>query len=71
MSHYANWITDLCLFLKVMPQAPPGCFDLLKSQLKNCSQGEKDPRSHRWNSQVISMALGMYCRLVENVHIYR
>ena len=47
----------------IIPGAPDGLKKLIKSQIRNNKPNEnKDPRHRRWDPEIISMALSLWCR---------
>ena len=51
------------LVRKILPNAPEGLTTLMKSQFRNNDvNNKKDPRHRRWDPEVISMALSIWCR---------
>ena len=47
---------------RILPEAPDGLITLMKSQTRNIGDGQKYPRHRRWELDVISMALSLWCR---------
>lgn len=46
----------------ILPDAPEGFITLMKSQVRNNAAKNKDPRHRRWDPEIISMSLSLWCR---------
>lgn len=55
--------TDHIVIPESLPNAPPESFkSLVENQIKIMCNPDKDPRHRRWNKDIISLCLSLYCR---------